>query len=357
MAAGYWGADVGELRALAKDFDQKAAQLTTIAGTLNGSINATTAWKGPDAVEFRSEWNGTYRQSLTNATNILRAASTALVKNADEQETASTDGGAFGGGGPGGPGGNGPGGNGGDGSGGDGSGGDGGTPTVPGLTDDENNLLQDLLEGGYDLATNLYDSAAVVDLLNRLQQLRLLGSFSSLDAALDFRAFANGFNSFNDFLGGQNWGSLTQGLSNLLGDGAMASRVGSAAEFLGAAGKWVGPVGAVLGVVTVGVDVAEGNYGRAGYDAVSTGLGIAAMVTPPPANLALGIAAGGMALGGLLYDNVPAFHNAVDATGEAIGDAAEATGEFLGDAGEAIADGASDFAEGVADVAEDLWPF
>jgi len=342
MASSYWGADVGELRTLAKDFDQKAAQLTTLMSTLTSTINGTSAWKGPDADTFRQEWNSGHRQSLTNATTILRTASTALIKNADDQETTSTDGGAFGGGS--GPGGSGPGG---DGSGDGSSGGDGDTPTIPGGTDEQNDLLLEILNNpALLLAEDFFDSAAVVDLMNTLTQLRLAGQFSTLEGAIGFSRFANGFNTLNDFLGGQNWGSLTQSLSNVVTDTAWAGRIGTAAEFLGSAGKVLGPAGAVLGVITVGADIAEGNYGRAAYDGVATGLGIAALVTPPPANVALGIAAGGMALGGLLYDNVPVFHDAVDATGE-----------FIGDAANAVGDAASDFAGGVADVAEDLWPF
>lgn len=358
MTGGFWGADAGELRALAKDFDQKASQLSTVAGTLTASINGTSAWQGPDASTFRQEWNTTYRASLSKAQLVLAAAATALIKNADEQEQTSAVDGGPGGSGPGGsgPGGSGPGGSGPGGSGGDGSGdpGSGDTPTIPGASDEQNDLLHDLLTNPALLAAEgIFDDIAVVDLLNTLTQLRLAGSFSTLEGALGFSRFAGGFNTLNEFLSGNNWGALTQGLSNALGDGAMAARVGSAAEFLGTAGKVLGPAGVVLGVATVGSDIAQGNYGRAAYDGVATTLGMAALVTPPPADLALGLAAGGMALGGVLYDNVPVFHDAVDATGEAIGDAAEA----IGDGAHDLAEGASDFAEGVADKAKDVWPF
>ncbi|MDO9396790.1 MAG: hypothetical protein Q7T71_09615 [Herbiconiux sp.] len=363
MASGFWGADAGELRALAKDFDQKAGQLSGVLSTLTTAINGTSAWTGPDAAIFRQEWNGVHRSSLVQANAVLLAAASALVKNADEQEQASA---ADGGSGPGGsgPGGTGPGGTG---PGGTGPGGTGSDPSGPGAdgvpgTADDDYGLSDLYLDIFDspLVNSMQDHFDVVGVLGGLDaaaQLRLLGSFRTLDGALDFTRAAGTFHTLTDFLGGQNWGPLAQGASNLVGDGALAARLGSAAELLGSAGKVLGPVGIALGVVSVGTSIVKGDYVRAGYDAVSTGLGVAALVTPPPVNLALGLAAGGMALGGLLYDNVPVFHDAVDATGEFIGDAAEAVGDAVSDAGSAIADGAEDFANGVAEAAEDLWPF
>ncbi|RFA13365.1 hypothetical protein B7R21_08370 [Subtercola boreus] len=343
MTSGFWGADAGELRALAKDFDQKASQLQGLLSTLTVEINRTQAWGGPDAEFFRQQWNTTHRTSLQNANSVLAAASTALLKNAGEQEQASAADGSAGSGTGGGPGGfGGPG----------GSGPDGTAPGTTGASDDD--LLNDLLQNPGLLGTReLFDSLSVVDGANALAQLRLLGEFGSLDDALRFSQFAGRFDVVNDFLGGHNWASAAQGLSSMLPDGAVAAKLGSAAEFLGSAGKVLGPAGVVLGVVGVGTDIAEGNYARAGYDGVATGLGFAALVTPPPADLILGAAAGTMALGGLLYDHVPVFHDAVDGSIKAVGDGAKAIGEGA----EALAHGAEDFADDVADKAKDLWPF
>ncbi|RFA15048.1 hypothetical protein B7R22_07500 [Subtercola boreus] len=344
MTSGFWGADAGELRALAKDFDQKASQLQGLLSTLTVEINRTQAWGGPDAEFFRQQWNTTHRTSLQNANSVLTAASTALVKNAGEQEQASADDGSGGPGSGGGPGGSGPG----------GSGPGGGTPENPGTPGTDDDLLRDLLQNPALLNTReLFDSLGVVDGANALAQLRLLGEFGSLDDALRFSKFAGRFDVLNDFLAGHNWASAAQGLSSMLPDGAMAAKLGSAAEFLGSAGKVLGPAGVVLGVVGVGTDISEGNYARAGYDGVATGLGFAALVTPPPADLILGAAAGTMALGGLLYDHVPVFHDAVDGTITAVGDGAKA----IGDGAAALAHGAEDFADDVADKAKDLWPF
>jgi uncharacterized protein YukE len=115
MAGGFYGADVDQLRKLAKQFDTAADNLNTLTSTLTSSINQTQAWQGPDATGFRSDWNGTHTSQLKAAIAALHAGSTGLTKNADEQNAASAD--AIGSSGPGGS--RGPGGSGSDPSGGD----------------------------------------------------------------------------------------------------------------------------------------------------------------------------------------------------------------------------------------------
>ena len=70
-----------------------------------------------------------------------------------------------------------------------------------------------------------------------------------------------------------------------------------------------------------------------------TGLGAAALMTPPPVDVVCGIAAGGMAVGQLVHDN---WGTITDFTS----DAADAVGDFASDAGDAI-----------SDVADKVWPF
>jgi hypothetical protein len=101
-----------------------------------------------------------------------------------------------------------------------------------------------------------------------------------------------------------------------------------------------------LGALTTYQDIRNEDYGRAALHGTTTVLGAAALMTPPPVNLGLGLAAGGLALGELAYDHIPVFHDAVDWTADAVGDGVEAVGE-----------GIKDLGEGIADKAEDLWPF
>jgi hypothetical protein len=78
------------------------------------------------------------------------------------------------------------------------------------------------------------------------------------------------------------------------------------------------PAGKVLGVVGVGFsaydavrDFSQGKVGDGIADSVEAGLGIAALVTPPPADLVLGAAALAVGLGQLIADNHVAIGNAI----------------------------------------------
>jgi hypothetical protein len=91
MAGGFYGADVDSLRRLAKQFESAADQLNSVTSTLTTDVNSASAWKGPDASEFRSDWNGTRTSQLKAAVAALRSGGADLVRNADEQNAASTD--------------------------------------------------------------------------------------------------------------------------------------------------------------------------------------------------------------------------------------------------------------------------
>jgi len=87
----FYGADVAELRALAKLVDSSGQQLDGALATLSGCL-AQTPWHGPDGAEFTSLWNSTLKGSLHRASGGLMHAAVALRTNADQQETTSTDG-------------------------------------------------------------------------------------------------------------------------------------------------------------------------------------------------------------------------------------------------------------------------
>ncbi|RFA17394.1 hypothetical protein B7R22_00540 [Subtercola boreus] len=92
MAGGFYGADVASLRTLAQQFDTAATRLAGLTSTLTTNVNAAHAWQGPDAQGFRSDWNGSHTSSLKSAIRALSAGSADLLRNADEQNAASTDG-------------------------------------------------------------------------------------------------------------------------------------------------------------------------------------------------------------------------------------------------------------------------
>ncbi|CAD5992894.1 WXG100 family type VII secretion target [Agreia sp. COWG] len=85
-----YGADVAQLRALAKQFRRASEELLNSTSTVTTAVNSTAAWRGPDAGQFRSSWNTEQTSKISSAVRALDQASEALVRNAQEQETAST---------------------------------------------------------------------------------------------------------------------------------------------------------------------------------------------------------------------------------------------------------------------------
>jgi hypothetical protein len=93
----FYGADVSQLRELAKAVDKAASLLSSRASSLHGQIQSAP-WKGADGELFRQDWAGNHRPSLERVASSLRHNSKLLLKHADEQEKASDkSGGALGG--------------------------------------------------------------------------------------------------------------------------------------------------------------------------------------------------------------------------------------------------------------------
>lgn len=88
-----YGADIGELRALATQFDRAADQLDGCRGALGGQVNSSP-WAGADAVRFKGDWSSQYAPRLNATAGRLREAARSLRSNADDQErTSAVDGG------------------------------------------------------------------------------------------------------------------------------------------------------------------------------------------------------------------------------------------------------------------------
>jgi uncharacterized protein YukE len=92
VAGTLWGADVDQLRTLAQQFSKTADLLQQQSTQLTSQINNNPAWKGADAQRFRSDWNSNHRTLLQQTVTRLQQESKVLLKNADEQEKASTSG-------------------------------------------------------------------------------------------------------------------------------------------------------------------------------------------------------------------------------------------------------------------------
>ncbi|WP_265521582.1 WXG100 family type VII secretion target [Oerskovia flava] len=86
-----WGADVEGLRRLAAELDGSAQSLTSLASRLS-SVVASTGWTGRDSDEFRGVWDGMCMEALRSCAVSLSGAAESLRLDADQQESASTDG-------------------------------------------------------------------------------------------------------------------------------------------------------------------------------------------------------------------------------------------------------------------------
>lgn len=99
--AGMWGADVQQLRDLAKQFDSSAKKLEEFRSSLGSLVESSGSWHGPDAASFRSKWSSFHAPNLSSAAAALDTGATRLRLNADDQESTSLDDGGsvgFGGG-------------------------------------------------------------------------------------------------------------------------------------------------------------------------------------------------------------------------------------------------------------------
>lgn len=134
---------------------------------------------------------------------------------------------------------------------------------------------------------------------------------------------------------GGNWGRLVSGG---LAVEEMSPVVARLSQGAGLVGKALGPLGLGLGVRSSATELRDGNVDRGSYQAVATVLGGVATFAPPPVGLACGSAALAMAAGELLYDNVPAVQDFVDAGVDSVADVTEGLAGVASGAGHAVLD-------------------
>ena len=316
MAGTLWGADVEQLRTLARQFSKTADMLQQQSQQLSGHINNSTAWKGQDASLFRSDWNGSHRMLLQKTAARLQQESKLLLAHADEQEKASATGGAgTTGPGTGAPGGNGPGGQ----APGRGS----NNPWGPDWLADPDSPFRDgwdiygLTKAFPNLRAGLFDIAAMLH-KSRISDF--------LDPAA-WRAFQNS-NEFSKFFNMSN--SLFEGKFHEVLNLAEGS---NAFKYLDGFSKGLGVVGVGLDSLDAFNNFQEGDYDSAAYSTTKALLG-AGSFFPPPAGTACMVASGALAL----YDNVPVIHDSVNYVGDKIADGAEAVGGAVSDGVDAVGD-------------------
>lgn len=310
------GADPVALRASAERLSGHVRECDGVKAEAGRAVQALRGqWGGADLDHLMERWPPVEAQLTQFGADLGRLAE-ALRRNAGAQDTASGQGPGSGG-----------------------AGGSGGLhPGIPGY-----DLLKSLWSPVKGLGTAVGALGTSLKVRNFLSNLsswdKDLGLFKNLSQAWKTGELAELGKALNP----RNWSDLPTFLPALSEGGALARTVGTV-------GKALGPVGVVFGGFTVANDIAEHQYGRAGYDTVMTGLGAAALVTPPPVDVVCGLAAGGMAVGELVHDNWGAI---TDFTSHA----ADAVGDLTSDAVDAVGDVASDAGHAISDVAEKVWPF
>ncbi|WP_292727429.1 hypothetical protein [Microbacterium sp. UBA837] len=83
-----YGADVAQLRNLARQFDSAASRLDDDRKAVGSAIQIS-AWVGPVALHFRAQWDSDHSRRLHDAAERLRDAAATLRSNADDQERTS----------------------------------------------------------------------------------------------------------------------------------------------------------------------------------------------------------------------------------------------------------------------------
>ncbi|WP_102144543.1 WXG100 family type VII secretion target [Mycobacterium hubeiense] len=83
------GADLDQMRALARTLTQAADRLEAAAATVTGQLSSL-GWSGPDAERYRSQWHGESRTVIRHVVTALREAAQTVERNAAEQQQASS---------------------------------------------------------------------------------------------------------------------------------------------------------------------------------------------------------------------------------------------------------------------------
>jgi hypothetical protein len=85
---GFYGADISQLRALAKAMAQHSDKVGALSTEL-GQLLSRAPWEGRDAAAFRAAWHSEHRPTLQRVAAGLRDQAQELTRNADQQDRAS----------------------------------------------------------------------------------------------------------------------------------------------------------------------------------------------------------------------------------------------------------------------------
>lgn len=333
MAGNLWGADVAQLRTLAQQFGKTSDSLLQQSTQLTNQINNNPSWKGQDAVQFRSDWNGSHRALLQQAAFALKQESKKLQAQADQQEKASVAGGA--GGVQAGV------------SGSSGGGGEPASPWGPGWMSDGNSEFR----GGWDAYNGVLGLKAVPLGLRDISRFVVLHG----ESVTDLLMAGDGFAAVKQFIDKDLWEAAARSddlrgvfsgtgdlLSGKFGDFADMARGTGAVEM----GPWakfgLNSAGHVLGGLSVGLDgldtvnaIRSGETGDAMKSGLKTALGVGSFF-PPPVGVACMVAGGAWAAVELIPGAKDTIDDAFDMVGNVVEDLGEGASEAFEDVGEGV---------------------
>ncbi|MDO5752255.1 WXG100 family type VII secretion target [Arthrobacter sp.] len=314
------GADVEELRALARDFSGNSQKLSQAQKLLDGAVNQFPRyWQGPDAQRFAAQWRGQHRGVIARTATMLDETANELNKNAREQEQASSVASL---GGPAGVAGN-----------------------------STNPWGPDWLSKGSPFRDGWKQYSNVKNAINLPKNIYALTWMAQkgagyLDDPAQWAKLAGRSAPFNimdsatDLLGLKNLNKYFPQLNSMKGFFAEAPKFfkGTDLEWLGKSG-----LGRGVGWLSVGLSAfdtvqkgVEGDIGGAIYSGAKTALGVACFL-PPPAGTVAQIASAGWAI----YE-IPAVKSFVDNGVKSIGAGITAAvtdpGKFVNDVGKGIED-------------------
>ncbi|MFK0004634.1 hypothetical protein [Paenarthrobacter sp. NPDC090522] len=316
--AGFYGADIAQLRSLAGVMGKAADAITTQSAQLSNAINSANAWQGRDATMFKNDWNSQHRHSLVKAASMLRDNASLLKKNANQQEFASHN--------------------------------DGSRSSV--------GVIKDVYDTGM----------GVKDLGSQLWAAYKLGKLGWQDFAKTREVLTNwraGGTAVKDALTAlRNGEKITDVITDLKANIPYSQAFQDASKFskgLRVAGALAAPLNIVGGISDMINPEHDGWRGTG--DRVAGGLSVvggvgsimlmtaggAAMLGPigAPIVIGAGIVAGAWALGNLVADNWDSITNFARNPGSYIADGAREVGNFAKDVGSKVADGVSNAAKSV----------
>ena len=86
---GFLGADVEQLRALARTLERGAQDLSSRLRSLDALVAEPGPWQGPDLQRFQATWHSETTPEARHCIQSLLSAARALQQQAQEQEKAS----------------------------------------------------------------------------------------------------------------------------------------------------------------------------------------------------------------------------------------------------------------------------